>query len=90
MKSIQTQILAYSFDHAYIFEGVLLDTLADMRAIDFCDDSRIVGNISRRRNCRLLDVTYKGEKTRLQSLGDIKKFLEGKTGKPTYLARLYK
>ena len=90
MKSIKTQILAYSCDHAYIYEGVLLDTLAEMRELDFCEDSRIVGKITRRKNCRLLDVTYKGEKTRLQSLGDIKEFLQIKTGEPTYLARLYK
>lgn len=79
-KKVQTTIMAYDHDHAFIVES------ADTHDKDFffsieLDDPRIVGRISRQRRCRKLDVTYKGKSFRCDNWWkDVRDVVESNTG----------
>jgi hypothetical protein len=66
MTNIKTTIMGYTDDFAVIVESADTHTKDFLHSLEH-DDPRIVGYISRKRNCRKLELKYKGQHLRVNN-----------------------
>jgi hypothetical protein len=84
-RNVQTTIMAYDYDHAWIIESNDRHDKEFFFALDIDKDPRVVGHISRKRSCRKLDVTYKGKSFRCNNwFIEVKDFIANETNDKCY------